>query len=116
MYLVGTAPIGDGVEVLRQQRVAERHDLLVQRVGRERGVVGRGAATNEEQRVARVLAELGVGGDRGRGGGEGAEEVMVVGGRDDATAARPRWRRRKRERRTCRIVGVGRRGEGGVRD
>jgi len=60
----------------------------VQRVGGEReGVVGRGAAANEEQRVARVLAELGIGGDRGRGGGEGAEEVMVVGGRDDAAAA-----------------------------
>ena len=85
VYLVGTAPVGDGVEVLRQRRVAERHGLLVQRVGGEReGVVGRGAAADEEQRVARVLAELGVGGDRGRGGGEGAEEVVVVGGRHAA--------------------------------
>lgn len=90
--LVRAAPVGDGVEVLRQRRVPEWHGLLVQRVGGEReGVVGRGAAAEKKQRVARVLAELCVRGDRGGGGGEGAEEgevvVVAVGDAAAATAA-----------------------------
>jgi len=61
------------VEVLRQRRVPERDGLLVQHVGRERkGVVGRGAAAKEQQRVAFVFDEFCVGGDPGgAGGGEG---------------------------------------------
>ena len=45
----------------------------VHRVGGERkGVLGRGAAAEEQQRVACALAEVGVGGDLGGGGvGEG---------------------------------------------
>lgn len=68
--LVGAAPVGDGVEVVRERRVLEGDGLLVERVGREReGVIGGGAAAEDEQRVAGVLAEVGFGG-RERGGGE----------------------------------------------
>ena len=64
--------VGYGAQVLRQRRVSERDALIVQRVGGERkGVVGRGAAVEEHQRVACALAEVGVGGDLGGGGGGG---------------------------------------------
>lgn len=60
---MGPAPIGDGVEILRQGGVAEELGLLVLGVLREReGVVGGGGATEEEHGVADVLADLGIGG------------------------------------------------------
>lgn len=79
--LVGGAPVGDGVEVVGEGRVLEGDGLLVERVRREReGVVGGGAAAEDEESVAGVLAEIGIGGRERGGGGEGAEEVEVVVG------------------------------------
>lgn len=76
--LVSAAPVGDGVEVVGEGRVLEGDGLLVERVGREgEGVVGGGAAAEDEERVAGVLAEVGVGG-RERGGGESTDELEVV--------------------------------------
>ena len=79
--LVRAAPVGDGVEVVGEGRVLEGDSLLVERVGREgEGVVGGGAAAEDEERVAGVLAEVGVGGRERGGGGEGADELEVVVG------------------------------------
>lgn len=76
MDLVGSAPVGYGVEVVRQRCVPEDLGLLVARVLREReGVVGCGGATEDEGAVSEVLAELGIrdGGGGGGGGGERAD-------------------------------------------
>jgi hypothetical protein len=87
--LVRAAPVGDGVEVVGEGRVLEGDGLLVERVGREgEGVVGGGAAAEDEERVAGVLAEVGVGGGEWGGGGEGADELEVVVGLGGGREAR----------------------------
>lgn len=49
------------MEVVRERSVAEEAGLLVLGIiGEGEGVVGRGAAAEEEGGVAQVLAELGV--------------------------------------------------------
>lgn len=75
VYLVGAAPVGDGVEVLRQRGIAEDLGFLVFGVaGEGKGVVGSGAAAHDESEVPQVLAYVGIGYRRGCGsvGGEGA--------------------------------------------
>ncbi|KAM2878900.1 hypothetical protein FF1_014457 [Malus domestica] len=58
--LVGPAPVGDGVEVLRQRSIPENLGLFMLGVlGEKEGVVGGGGAEQDEGGVAQVLAELG---------------------------------------------------------
>lgn len=57
LHLVGPAPVGDRVQVLRQRSVPEDLRLLVLGVVREgECVVGGAAAEEEEGSIARVLA------------------------------------------------------------
>lgn len=73
VYLVGATPVGNRVEVVGKRGVAEDLGLLVLGIRREgEGIVGGGAAPDEEDKVAGILSEFGVGVG---GGGEGAEEV-----------------------------------------
>lgn len=80
------------MEVLGERGVAEELGLLVLGVVREgEGVVGRGAAEEDEGGVAQVLADLGGrgrGGGGAGGGGVGAEGAGDGGGgREDYEVA-----------------------------
>lgn len=78
---MGAAPVRNGVEVGRQRRVAEELRLLVLGARREgEGVVGDGAAAEEEDAVADVAAELGIPGGGGGRVGDGAEGAGGGGG------------------------------------
>lgn len=68
--LVGSAPVGDDVEVIRQRSVAEDLSLLVLgAVGEGEGAVGGGTAEEEQCSVTEALAEVGVTGGGRVGGG-----------------------------------------------
>lgn len=63
LNLVGATPVGDSVEVFGQRSIAEDLGLLVLGViGKGEGVVGGGTTKKKKCCVAKVLAELGVGG------------------------------------------------------
>lgn len=77
------------MQVLRQRRVPEDLGLLVLGVvGQREGVVGGGAAEEEEGRVPRVLAGFGIGGGAGlRRCGESAEELRMGMAMDETMGA-----------------------------
>lgn len=80
------APVGYGVEFGRKGGVAEKLGFFVLGViGEGEGVVGDGAAAEDEDGVSDVFAELGIGRGRGwwvgqRAKGAGSERVRDCGG------------------------------------
>lgn len=91
---MGAAPIRHRVEVGRQRRVAEELRPLVLGGGREgEGVVGDGAAAEEEDAVADVAAELGIPGGGGGRVGDRAEGAGGGGGGAAGGAAEERLQR-----------------------
>lgn len=72
---MGSAPIRDRVEVVRQWSIPEKLGFFVLGVfGEWEGVVGGGAAESEECGITKVSSNFGVGGaGRSRGSGESAD-------------------------------------------